>query len=109
MLFQERDKPSFSELHGFSDASENAYATALYLRMVYTHGTVSVCLVALKTGVSPVKKQTIPRLELLGALIMTRLKDTVIKQLPPKLHRVDSTATLCWIKNDRPLKRYVSR
>ena len=112
MLFQERIKPSFSEIHGFSDASENAYATALYLLMVYADDTVSVCLVASKTRVSPVKKQTISHLELLGALILTRLTDTVIKQLLSKLpatYWVDSTATLCWIKNDQPLKQYVSR
>ena len=61
---------------------------------------------------SPVKKQTIPRLELLGALILSRLADTVIKQFPTKLpvtYWVDSTATLCWIKNDRPWKQYVAR
>jgi len=110
--FKKESSQSFSEVHGFSDASENAYAAALYLRTVYEDGTVSVCLVASKTRVSPVKKQTIPRLELLGALILTRLADTVMQQFPLKLpitYWVDSTTTLCWIKNHRPWKQYVSR
>ena len=43
---------------------------------------------------------------------MTRLVDTVLKQFPVKIpvtYWLDSTATLCWIKNDRDWKQYVSR
>jgi len=84
----------------------------LYLHTAYDDGSVSVCLVASKTRVSPVKKKTIPCLELLGALILSHLTDTVIKQFPTKLpatYWVDSTATLCWIKNNCPWKQYVAR
>ena len=56
---------SFSEIHGFSNASKNAYSAVVYLRTVYDDGSVSVCPVTSKTRVSPFKKQTIPRLELL--------------------------------------------
>ena len=78
--FKKETKQGHSKLHRFSDASESAYAAAVYLRTVYDidDGTVSVCLVASKIRVSPVKKQTIPRLELLGALILTRFADTVM-------------------------------
>ena len=68
--FELGKRPERLELHGFSDASEHAYAAVLYLRTLYSDGSVSVRLVASKTKVAPLKKQTIPRLELLGALIL---------------------------------------
>jgi len=110
--FKEGLRPRHYELHGFSDASEHAYAAAVYLRTTYTDGSISVTLIASKTRVSPVKKQSIPRLELLGAQILTRLTDTVLNQLPLQLratYRVDSTTILYWIKNQRPWKQYVLR
>ena len=57
------------QLHGFSDASEQAFAVVLYLLCISSNGNVFTRLVASKTRVSPVKKQSIPWLELLGALI----------------------------------------
>jgi len=96
------DRLHFSALHGFSDASEHAYAAVLYLRNVYTDGTISVSLIASKTQVTPVKKQLIPCLKLLGALILARLADAVLGKLPVQLaatYWVDSTAALVWIKN----------
>ena len=54
------------QLHGFSDASEQAFTAVLYLRCVSSDGNVFTRLVASKTRVSPVKKQSILWLELLG-------------------------------------------
>ena len=48
------------QLHGFSDASEQAFAAAIYLRAEYSDGTVTTRLVAAKTRVAPMKKQSIP-------------------------------------------------
>ena len=59
--------PVSHQLHGFSDASEHAFAAVIYLRTVYSDGSISVHLVASNICVAPTKKQTIPRLELLGA------------------------------------------
>ena len=73
--FLPRSVPIDIQLHGFSDASEHAYAAAVYLRSMYDDGTIISRLVASKTRVSPVKKQSIPRLELLGSLILARLID----------------------------------
>ena len=61
-----------AELHGSSDASNVAYAAAVYLRIMTKSGTVTR-LVASKTRVAPLVRQTIPRLELLGAVILSRL------------------------------------
>ena len=68
-------KPISIELHGFSDALAQAYGAVVYLRAVYDNGSISSTIIASKTRVAPVKVQTIPRLELLAALILTRLVD----------------------------------
>ena len=61
-----------AELHCFSDASNKAYAAIVYLRSIYDDGRTDVNLVASKTKVTPLKKQRILRLELLGATILAR-------------------------------------
>ena len=110
--FEKNVTPACLELHGFSDASEHAYAAVLYLRTVSNDGILVTRLVASKTRIAPTKKQSIPRLELLGALILARLVNTVLRnclQKPTVTCWVDSTATLFWIRNDRSWKQYVSR
>jgi hypothetical protein len=55
------------------------------------------------------KQRSIPRLEWLGAVILARLtkkfKD-ILREIDT-IHWVDSTAVLCWIKNDQAWKQYV--
>ena len=107
-------KPTEFEVHGFSDASSAAYAACVYLLTRYDDGTVCVNLIASRSRVSPIKTQTIPRLELLGALILSRLMKSVCQSLESamdiKLKRyfwVDSCVTLCWIRNERIWTTYV--
>ena len=63
-----------------------------------------VNFVASKTRVAPVNKQTIPRLELLSALLLANLVDTVYKALSQDLVissitcYTDSKVSLLWIK-----------
>ena len=64
-------------LHGFCDASKNAYAAVIYVRSTYADGTIKMRLIASKTKIAPVKRQSIPRPELLGALILARLISVV--------------------------------
>ena len=100
------------QLHGFSDASERAYAAVVYVRSTYSDGQVEVRLVASKTRVAPIKRQTIPRLELLGALILARLVNKLKTSLgteSPTVLWTDSMTTLCWIKNERTWKQYVGQ
>jgi len=108
--FDTKGCPVSIQLHGFSDAAEHAYAAVLYLRTSYTDGSVTVRLVASKTKVSPLKRQTIPRLELLGALILSRLSQSITISLPHITEHffwVDSMTVLCWIQNDKIWKQYV--
>ncbi|XP_022785068.1 uncharacterized protein LOC111325508 [Stylophora pistillata] len=99
------------QLHWFSDASERAYAAIVYIRVAYSDGRIETRLVASKTRVSPIKKQSIPRLKLLGAVILSRLTTNVLKTLPKQMNRVnywvDSRAVLRWIQNDKHWKQYV--
>lgn len=68
--------PIKSTLVGFCDASVKAYAAVVYLRMQYeTHTTVH--FLASKTRVTPIGGVTIPRLELLSALLLARLLTTI--------------------------------
>ena len=55
------------QLRGFSDASEKAHFRVVYLRLEDSNDTVHTSLVVSKTHVAPIKRQTIPCLELWGA------------------------------------------
>ena len=56
------------ELHVFCDSSEKAYGAVCYLRVV-TRKIVFIQHVNAKSKVAPIKKQTMPRLEFLAALL----------------------------------------
>ncbi|UYV61893.1 hypothetical protein LAZ67_1006982 [Cordylochernes scorpioides] len=60
------------KLHGFGDDSEDASAAAVYMGIPTDDG-VSVRLLASKTKLAPMRKMSIPRLELCAALLLTRL------------------------------------
>ena len=61
-----------TSLQGFCDASVNAYAAVVYLRMETTEDT-QLKFVTSKTRVAPLVKKTITRLKLLSTLILARL------------------------------------
>jgi len=89
------------ELHGFADASQLAMAAAVYIRVEMQTSEVRVTLACAKTKVAPLKKLTIPRLELNAALILSRLVTSVQNALNMKENSVflwsDSSIVLTWI------------
>ena len=100
------------QLHGFCDASEQAYAGVIYLRMTDSDGNVEVSLVCSKTKVAPIKRLTIPRLELCGAHLLAQLLHHVQRVFNVPSASVyawtDSTIVLNWlIGNPRRFKTYV--
>ena len=94
------------ELCGFSDASVTAYAAVLCIRTCVESGEVVVKGMTSKTKVAPIKGQTIPRLELMAALLLARLVHSTTKALCNNtvIHCVtDSTCVLYWILNKNNL------
>ncbi|UYV73480.1 hypothetical protein LAZ67_10003636, partial [Cordylochernes scorpioides] len=90
-------------LHIFCDASQFAYATCIFLR-IEKEDRVDIQLIQARTRVAPLKKLTIPRLELLACLIGARLAANVIQDLEfeeiPRFYWTDSTNALCWIQRE---------
>ena len=75
--------PKVEELsiHTFSDASENAYTAVVYARHVYEGGNITARMIMSKSRLAPLKAVSIPRLELLGALVGLRLTRQVCSAL----------------------------
>lgn len=80
------------EVHAFSDASEKGYGSIVYLRMPKSHDEYYVSFVMSRTKVAPIKRVTLPRLELLGALLSARL----INFVKSALHLPDNVRLACW-------------
>ncbi|XP_062533440.1 uncharacterized protein LOC134202469 [Armigeres subalbatus] len=107
--FRDAVESMYSQLqvHVFVDASQYAYACAVYFRVETSRGP-AVSLVAAKSKVAPLKMLTIPRLELQAAVLGSRLLNTVISMHAiPVTKRVlwsDSNTVLAWIRSDQ--RRY---
>lgn len=108
------DNPLRVEIHGFADASERAYGSCIYMRSINAENQVLTRLIAAKSRVAPLKKTTIPRLELCAALLLARLYNKIVrsfKNFTPNSTYLwsDSTITLCWLKkSSRSFKTFVS-
>lgn len=75
--FAESDEVTEVELHGFCDASMKAYGAAVYLRCKDVSDKVQTHLMLSKSKVALTKRVSLPRLELLGALILSRIMKTI--------------------------------
>lgn len=91
-----------AQIHGFCDASQVGYGACLYVRTTTASGLVRVRLACAKSRVSPVKQLTIPRLELCGAVLLTRLFDETRDAFKFPIRRVvfwsDSQIVLYWLR-----------
>ena len=68
-------------LVGLCDASKIGCAACIYLCAKYTDEYRFVKMIAAKTRVAPLTNQSIPRLELLGARILSKVIKTVKRAL----------------------------
>lgn len=82
-------------IHGFCDASTKAYAAVAYLRVVSSSGEVHTGIIAAKARVAPIKPVSLPRLELCGAVILSRL----LKQIQ-EATRIPATQIYAWTDSE---------
>lgn len=89
------------ELHGFADASEQAYGAQIYAKII-ENDEIHSNIIAAKTRVTPLSKQSIPRLELCAALLLAELMEKVATALQVpingKYYYSDSKIALAWIR-----------
>ncbi|XP_065075024.1 uncharacterized protein LOC135698819 [Ochlerotatus camptorhynchus] len=92
------------EVHIFTDASEHAYGCAAYLRVVID-GAVRCVLAMARSKVAPLKRQSIPRLELMAAVLEARMSQTMIATHSLKIDRcvlwTDSRTVWSSIRSDQ--------
>jgi hypothetical protein len=92
-----------TELHCFVDASQEAYGACVYLRSVDHNNYITVRLLCAKARVAPIKKLTIPRLELcaslLGAQLCTKVTQSIKTNISKYVIWTDSTVVLGWLKS----------
>ena len=91
------------EVHGFSDASLQAYGAAVYFRSV-SKSKVDCNLVFARNRVAPLKGHTLQRLELLGAVLLCRIMEKVLEahkslKFAKVVFHCDSKDVLYWIKS----------
>jgi len=101
------------QIHGFSDASQEAYGACVYVRSRSNGGSWHARLLCSKTRVASLKSITIPRLELNGALLLAELAARVAETWSLDANTfwcwTDSMIVLGWINfEDSRLKTYVA-
>jgi Pao retrotransposon peptidase len=100
------------QLHVFCDASGRAYAACAYMR-VQANGKIFTSLIGAKAKVVPVQLLSIPRAELLAALLGARLSKSIVKLHSISFETIrfwsDSKTVLSWICSDTlKFKQFVS-
>ena len=92
------------QLHHFSDASMMAYGAVSYLRTTDSTGHIRCFLLMAKSRLSPIKQQTIPRLELTAATLSIRLDFMIRRELSLPVESstfwTDSMCVMCQMKTD---------
>jgi hypothetical protein len=101
------------EFHLFCDANDLAYSASAYLRITDEQGGVHCNFVMGKCRNSPIKRPTIPRLELLASVMAVRLSNLVQSEIDWDISNVvfwtDSTTVLQYINNEsRRFHRFVA-
>ena len=91
------------QLHHFADASETGYGIVSYIRQINDHGDIHCSFVVSRSRVAPLKRITIPRMELTAAVLAVKMDATLCKELTLPSHLsvfwTDSMTVLRYIAN----------
>ena len=87
---------AYSQLHHFSDTSEIGFGSVSYLRLVDINDRVHCAILLGKSQLAPLKKFTIPQLELSAATVSMRSGKAIKRELElpltePSVFWTDST------------------
>jgi len=97
------EKSERIELHGFSDASEVAYGACIYLRSIDVQGKITTKLLCSKSRVAPLKRLSLPRLELCAAMLLADMYQASSRALKISFNKIrfwtDSMVVLAWLKS----------
>lgn len=102
-LYDTVPNPQSARLIGFCDASAKAYAAVVYMR-IESETCAEIKFLAVRTRVTPVGGTTIPRLELLSALLLSKLIVNIRVALEPEVSLdeplcfTDSKVSLFWVQ-----------
>ena len=92
------------QLHLFSDASRQGYASVAYLRAKDENSQIHCAFVMGKARLAPVREISIPRLELTAAVISVKLSKIIREELDMNFQKVfywtDSMSVLKCINNE---------
>ncbi|XP_064079435.1 uncharacterized protein LOC135196518 [Macrobrachium nipponense] len=87
-----------------TDASNEGYGAAAYIRLSDSRGRISTALLMGNSRVCPVKATTIPRLELTAAVVSINLAQHILEELTievdQKFYHTNSTTVLHYIFSD---------
>ena len=105
--FTTEDPITVDQLHIFADAGTKAYSAVAYLA-----SNNHTAFIMAKTRVAPLKELTLPRLELMAAVVATRVSVFIIASLSlqetPLYLWSDSQIVLHWIQQKKKLTPFVS-
>ena len=99
------------EIHGFADSSVAACCAVIYLKITQSTGTYVKQLTAKARVAKP--NTSVPRLELIGAQMLTKLIQNVKSVLELDVSQtygwLDSQTVLCWLENNGEWKQFVRK
>ena len=83
-MIDQNEEIKSSFIHTYVDASQKEYGCVVYIRHVYKSGLKSIRFIASKSKVAASTSISIPRLELMSAILGLRLAHSVIMHLDYK-------------------------
>ena len=98
-----KHKLHYCEVYVLGYASERAYGAVIFIKSIIDNA-VTVRLICSKARQSPIKRVTLPRLELVAALVATRLLRYFCQATECDIYKAtlccDSAIALYWIRGD---------